>query len=312
VEAETQQPKKIPQVGWLSPFELKGSGMTAFMQGLHERGYVEGQNIIIRFLTTDYQSAEGREVRLAQVAAELVRLKVDVIVADTNAATHAAKEASTSIPIVFVYSDPVWDSLVAGLAKPGGNLTGLSILAPQLAGKRLEMLKEAFPKIYRLAVLMNIEASAHRREFAEMHGLAEALGVKLQTLGFRYSKQDFDGLFQQAISQRASALLTLQGPIVSFHRKRIVDLAAKHRLPAIYPGGGYTDAGGLMSYGLNAAHQYRRVAYFVDKILKGAKPSDLPVEQPTKFELVINLQTAKTLGLTIPPKVLMWADRVIE
>ena len=206
----------------------------------------------------------------------------------------------------------MWSGVVPSLAKPGRNVTELSGVSRQLAGKRLEMLKEVFPKISRVGVILNVEAANHRRDFAEMQSVAEALDIELQALEFRYSKQDFEGIFRQAISQRASAVLTLQGPLVNFHRERIVDLAARNRLPAMYPLSAFTNSRGLMSYGPNSADQYRRAAYFVDRILKGAKPSDLPVEQPTKFELVINLKAAKQIELAMPRQVLMWADRVIK
>ncbi len=271
------------------------------------RGHIDGQNIFI-----NYRSAEGREDRLPEIAAELVRLKVDVIIADTNAATRAAKKATTTIPVVFIYGDPVWDGLVTSLSKPGGNLTGLSIVAPQLAGKRLELLRDVLPRISRIAVLLDPDASVHRGQFAEIQPLAQALRVQLQALELRASQPDFEKLFQQASGQRADAVLILPNPTVTEHRQRLLDLVARSRLPAMYPDSRFTEEGGLVSYGPNHPDLYRRAAFFVDKILKGAKPADLPVEQPTKFELVINLETAKTLGLTIPPKVLTWADRVIR
>jgi putative ABC transport system substrate-binding protein len=282
------------------------------VEALREHGYIEGHNVMIHYRSADYQVPDGREDRLSRIAAELVRLNVDVIVADTNAATAAAMKATTTIPIVFFHGDPVRSGVVPSLANPGKNVTGLSGVSHQLAGKRLEVLKEVFPRISRVGILFNGEAAHHRREFAEMQSVAGALGIELQALEFRYSEQSFERIFQEAINQRASAVLTLQGPIVNFHRKRIVDLAARYRLPAMYPTLPFTNAGGLMSYGLNSAHQYRRAAYFVYRILKGTKPSDLPVEQPTKFELAINLNTAAALGIKIPPKVLMWADRVIN
>jgi putative ABC transport system substrate-binding protein len=303
--ARAQQPKKVPRIGWIA---FDGSRPPAdFMTGLRERGYIDGQSIII-----EYRSAQGREERLAEIAAELVRLKPEVIVANGNSATDAARKATTTIPIVFMHGDPIWDGVAGSLAQPGGNLTGLSEIAFELAGKRLELLRDTFPKIFRVAVLLGADAPVHRRQFADMEKVAQVLGVRLQALPLHDSRLDFDSLFQRAISQRADALLTLPNPIVIRHRTRVLDFAAKNRLPAIYPYGGFADAGGLMSYGPNGADLYRRAAYYVDRILKGAKPSDLPVEQPTKFELVINLKTAKTLGITIPSKVLMWADRVIE
>jgi putative tryptophan/tyrosine transport system substrate-binding protein len=302
---QAQQQKKIPRIGWI---DIDGSEpRRAFLSGLRERGYIEGQSVII-----EYRSAKGRYERLSQIAAELLRLKPDVIVTGGNDATDAAKKATTTIPIVFAtYGDPVGDSIVASLARPGGNMTGLSFLSVELSGKRLELLRDAFPKISRVAVLLDPDAPVHRRQFVEMENLAKTLGVELLVLGPRGPKPDFKKEFQAAIAQRADALITLPDP-VRLNRKVIVDLAAKNRLPAIYPEIRFTEAGGLMSYGPSLPDLYRRAANYVDKILKGAKPADLPVEQPTKFELVINLKTAKEIGVTIPPDVLMWADRVIK
>jgi putative ABC transport system substrate-binding protein len=302
---QAQQPKKIPRIGWI---DIDGSEpRRAFLSGLRERGYIEGQSVII-----EYRSAKGRYERLSQIAAELLRLKPDVIVTGGNDATDAAKKATTTIPIVFAtYGDPVGDSIVASLARPGGNMTGLSFLSVELSGKRLELLRDAFPKISRVAVLLDPDAPVHRRQFVEMENLAKTLGVELLVLGPRGPKPDFKKEFQAAIAQRADALITLPDP-VRLNRKVIVDLAAKNRLPAIYPEIRFTEAGGLMSYGPSLPDLYRRAANYVDKILKGPKLADLPVEQPTKFELVINLKTAKEIGVTIPPDVLMWADRVIK
>jgi len=302
---QAQQPKKIPRIGWI---DIDGSEpRRAFLSGLRERGYIEGQSVII-----EYRSAKGRYERLSQIAAELLRLKPDVIVTGGNDATDAAKKATTTIPIVFAtYGDPVGDSIVASLARPGGNMTGLSFLSVELSGKRLELLRDAFPKISRVAVLLDPDAPVHRRQFVEMENLAKTLGVELLVLGPRGPKPDFKKEFQAAIAQRADALITLPDP-VRLNRKVIVDLAAKNRLPAIYPEIRFTEAGGLMSYGPSLPDLYRRAANYVDKILKGPKLADLPVERPTKFELVINLKTAKEIGVTIPPDVLMWADRVIK
>jgi putative tryptophan/tyrosine transport system substrate-binding protein len=302
---QAQQQKKIPRIGWI---DIDGSEpRRAFLSGLRERGYIEGQSVII-----EYRSAKGRYERLSEIANELVRLKVDAIVTTNNATTNAAGKATTTIPIVFVtYGDPVGDGLIASLARPAGNMTGLSFLSVELSGKRLELLRDAFPKISRVAVLLDPDAPVHRRQFVEMENLAKPLGVELLVLGPRGPKPDFKKEFQAAIAQRADALITLPDP-VRLNRKVIVDLAAKNRLPAIYPEIRFTEAGGLMSYGPSLPDLYRRAANYVDKILKGAKPADLPVEQPTKFELVINLKTAKEIGVTIPPDVLMWADRVIK
>ncbi len=303
--ARAQQPRKVPRIGWIAFDGTRPD--RAFMTGLRERGYIDGQSIIIEF-----RSAQGREERLSEIAAELVRLKPEVIVANGNDATDAARKATTTIPIVFMHGDPVWDGVAGSLAQPGKNLTGLSMIAFELAGKRLELLRDTFPKISRVAVLLGADAPVHKRQFADMEKVAQVLGIQLQALPLRDSRLDFDSLFQRAISERANAFLTLPNPIVIRHRTRVLDFAAKNRLPAIYPYGGFADAGGLMSYGVENRDLNRRAAYYVDRILKGAKPANLPVEQPTKFELVVNLKTAKAIGLTIPSKVLMWADRVIE
>ncbi len=303
--AQAQQQKKIPRIGWI---DIDGSGpRRGFLTGLRERGYVEGQSVII-----EYRSAQGRYERLSEIANELVRLKVDAIVTTNNATTNAARKATTTIPIVFItYGDPVGDGMIASLARPAGNMTGLSFLAVELSGKRLELLRDAFPKISRVAVLLDPDAPVHRRQFVEMKNLAKTLGVELLVLGPRGPKPDFKKEFQAAIAQRANALITLPDP-VRLNRKAIVDLAAKSRLPVMYPEGSFTEAGGLMFYGLVTSDLYLRAASLVDKILRGSKPSDLPVEQPTKFELVINLKAAKQLGLTIPPNVLARADKVIK
>jgi putative tryptophan/tyrosine transport system substrate-binding protein len=303
--ASPQQPQKVHRIGWIV---FDGSRPPRdFMTGLRERGYIEGQSIIIEF-----RSAQGSEKRLSEIAAELVRLKPEVIVANGNDATDAVRKATTTIPIVFEHGDPIGDGVVGSLAQPEKNLTGLSVVSFELAGKRLELLRDTFPKISRIAVLLDPNAPVHRRQFADMEKVAQVLGIQLQAHPLRDSSFDFDSLFQRVISQRVNALLMLQSPTFFRHRTAVLDFAAKNRLPAIYPNGAFADAGGLMSYGVNYRDLYRREAYYVDRILKGAKPSDLPVEQPTKFELVINLATAKTLGLTIPAKVLTWADRVIS
>jgi ABC-type uncharacterized transport system substrate-binding protein len=299
-----QQPERLRRIAWIAFNDSKPP--RDFMTALRERDYSEGQNIII-----EYRSAKGREERLSQIAAEMVHLKPDVIASDTNAATDAAKRATKTIPIVFIHGDPVGDGTVGSLAKPEKNLTGLSIVSFELAGKRLELLRDTFPKISRVAVVLEADAT-HRRQFADMQNVAKALGVQLQALEYHDLMLDFDSVFQRAINQRANAFVVLLSPSASRYRTRLVDFAAKNRLPAIYPTRVFAEAGGLMSYGVDYAEVHRRAAYFVDRILKGAKPADLPVEQPTKFELVVNLKTAKQIGLTIPPKMLMWADRVIE
>ena len=301
--ASPQQPQKVHRIGWIA---LDGSRPPRdFMTGLRERGYIDGQSFII-----EYRSAQGSEKRLSEIAAELVRLKPDVIVANGNSATDAARKATTTIPIVFKHGDPIWDGVAGSLAQPGKNLTGLSEIAFELAGKRLELLRDAFPRISHVAVLLHADAT-HRRQFADMQKVAQALGVQIQALEYRDLILDLDTVFQRAINQRANAFLTLPNPNVFRYRTPVLEFAAKNRLPAIYPDSAFANAGGLMSYGVDYRALNLRAAYYVDRILKGAKPSDLPVEQPTKFELVINLATAHQTGLTIPAKVLTWADRVI-
>ena len=279
----------------------------AFPQGLRDLGYVEGRNLII-----EWRWAEGRVERFPDFAVELVRLKVDVIVATQSSAALAAKNATRTIPIVTVLvADPVGIGLVASLARPGGNVTGLTSVAVELGPKQLELLREAVPKVSRVAVLSNPLNQFAPLQLREVEVAARVLGVQLQLLEARGPEQ-FDGAFAAMARERAGALLVLSDVLFFFHRTRIADLAAKSRLPAMYGFREHTEAGGLMSYGANISDLLRRAPTFVDKILKGAKPADLPVEQPTKFELVINLKTAKTLGLTIPQSILIRADKVIE
>jgi ABC-type uncharacterized transport system substrate-binding protein len=285
VVALPQQPQRVYRIGWIA---FDGSKPPrAFIAALRERGYIEGQNIIV-----EYRSAEGREERLYQLAPEMVRLKPDVIVASGNDATDAARKATTMIPIVFEHGDPIWDGIAGSLAQPGKNLTGLSSISFDLAGKKLELLRDTFPKISRIGVLLDAEAAVHRRQFADMERVAKVLGVQLPALEFRDAMIDFDSVFQRAINQHVNGLVMLPNPAVFRHRTRLLDFVAKNRLPAIYPNRAFVEAGGLMSYGPNRRDLYRGLAYYVDRILKGAKPSDLPVEQPTKFEFVINLKTA--------------------
>jgi putative ABC transport system substrate-binding protein len=310
--AEAQQSGKMPRVGVLLPWSpasgVSLSFVKAFLEGLHELGYVESQNLAI-----EYRYAEGTSERFPNLAAELVRLKVDVIVTTAGPPSRAAKQATTTIPIVFTQVlDPVLEGLVASLARPGGNITGLSQTGQEMAGKRLELLKEAFPKISRFAVLRSAGGSqASVARFKETQLAAKAMGVQLQSLEVR-SSDDFDGAFRAAATGRAGALIVLQGSLINTHRKRIVELAATSRLPTMFEEGTHVESGGLMSYGPSFFDLQRRAAIYVDKILKGAKPADLPVEQPMKFELVINLKTAKQFGLTILPNVLARADRVIR
>jgi putative ABC transport system substrate-binding protein len=282
----------------------------AFLQGLRDLGYVESRNLVI-----EIRSAEGKLERLPALAAELVALKVDVILAGGTLPALAAKQATKTIPIVFASAiDPVTDGLVTSLARPGGNVTGLSAQAPELVGKRLELLKQALPGASRVAVLWQPGGLGERTAkdiLKEAEVAGRALGVRLQFVEAR-GPADFDRAFLDMTGARAGALTVLGGTMLLNERRRLVDLAAKNRLPAMYGLREYVDAGGLMSYGSNNADLFRRAATYVDKILRGAKPGDLPVEQPTKFELVINLKTAKALGLTIPPSILGRADHIIE
>jgi len=282
----------------------------AFRQGLRDLGYVEGRNLVI-----EYRDAEGKFDRLPALAAELVALNVDVIVAPIGVAALAAKQATRTIPIVFTsVADPVTDGVVTSLARPGGNVTGLSIFNPELVGKCLQLLTQAVPGLSRVAALWAQGTYDERMEKDMLKGAevaARALGVRLQFVEAR-GPEDFDRAFSDMTSAGAGGLTTLPSLILFNERRRLVDLAAKNRLPAVYYVRQFVDAGGFMAYGVNGADLTRRAATYVDKILKGAKPADLPVEQPTKFELIINLKTAKTLGLTVPPLLIAQADAVIE
>jgi putative ABC transport system substrate-binding protein len=308
--AEAQQPMKIPRIGGLqgaSP-ATDLARTEAFRQGLRELGYVEGKNIV-----TEWRSAEGKLDRLPALAAELVRLKVDVIVTAGPLPTRAAKEATTTIPIVMTNDpDPVANGFVASLARPGGNVTGLASLAPELSGKRLELLKEIIPRLSRVAVFGTSTYPGNAQSLKEVELTAKTFGVKLQYLDV-LSPKDIETAFRTAGKGRTDAVLWLvAGGIASAHRAEIVDLAVKSRFLAIYNSAEFVEAGGLMSYGVSFTDLARRAASYVDKILKGAKPGGLPVEQPTKFELVIHLKAAKQIGLTIPPDVLALADKVIR
>jgi putative tryptophan/tyrosine transport system substrate-binding protein len=309
--AEAQQAAKVARIGYLSLTNpaVNPQLQEAFLQGLRDLGYVEGRNLVI-----EYRDAEGKSDRFPALAAELIALKVDVLVAANSVAALPAKQATRTIPIVFtVVPDAVGSGLVTSLARPGGNVTGLSNLTP-LVGKRLELLKQAVPWLSRVGVLWQPGAYGERTEqemLKEAEVAARALGMRLQIVEAR-DPTDFDSAFSDMASARAGALTVLTSGMFFTERRRIVTLAAKNRLPAVYPWREAIDAGGLMSYGANIAALYRRAATYVDKILKGAKPADLPVEQPTKFELVINLKTAKALGLTIPQSVLGRADEVIQ
>jgi putative tryptophan/tyrosine transport system substrate-binding protein len=307
--AGAQQPSKVPKIGFLvgPSRSFFASRMESFQQGLHSLGYIEGKNIAI-----EYRYAEGKADRLPTLAAELGGLNVDVIVTSATPSVLAAKKATSTIPVVFVsVTDPVASGLVASLARPGGNITGLTILAPELSGKRLELLKEAVPNVTRIAALSDLTNPTQPLEWKEMLAAAQILKLKLQSLGVR-SSSDFDSAFETALRERAQALITLPQPLINSHRNRIVEFAATKKLPAVYPAPEFMDAGGLMFYGPIYTDLFRRAATYVDKILKGAKPADLPVEQPKKFEFIINLKTAKQIGLTIPPNVLARADKVIK
>jgi putative ABC transport system substrate-binding protein len=303
--AEAQQTKKVPRIGYLASTS-RGDTDEAFRQGLRELGYVEGGSIVI-----EYRFAEGKLERLSDLAADLVRLKVDVLVAAGGTpAALAAKRATATVPIVMTnIGDPVAVGLVASLARPGGNVTGLSLLGPDTAGKRLELLREVVPALSRVAVLWNPANPSHALHLEETRAAARALGVQVQSLEAR-GPEDFETAFKAA--RGASGILALGDPVYRLHRAAIIDLAGRNRLPAMYEFTQFVEAGGLMCYGASLDDLYRRAATYVDKILKGAKPADIPVEQPMKFELVINLKTAKQIGLTIPPNVLARADRVIK
>src|SRR5262250_1368438 len=288
--AQAQQAKKIPRIGILFGGSSSGYSVRveAFRQRLKELGYIEGKNIAI-----EYRYADGKTDRLLSLATELVLLKVDVIVAPSTPSVLAGKKATSTIPIVFVsVADPVASGLVASLARPGGNVTGLANFAPELSGKRVELVKEAVPNISRVAYLWNPANPAQGLLWKETHAAAQALGLQPQSLEVR-SFNDFDSAFEIALRERAQALITTPEPLYNTHLKRIVEFAAKNRLPAMYTNPQFVDAGGLMSYAPDYTAQYRRTATYVDKILKGAKPADLPVEQPTKFEFIINLKAAK-------------------
>ena len=303
---ESQQPKKVHRIGYFSISNPSASSasLDAFRHGLRELGYIEGKNIVI-----EYPSAEKS---LAARAAEIVRLKVDVIVTTGATNTRAAKDATTTIPIVFFQDpDPIGNGFVTSLARPGGNITGLSSMVADLSGKRLELLKEVLPKLSRLAVLGNSANAGNGTQLRETERAAGALGMQLQFLDI-LSAKDIGVAFQEAIKDRAEAAFVLRGPVISTQRTQLAQHAVKTRLPASYPQSDFVEDGGLMSYGVNLNDLQRRAAVFVDKILKGTKPADLPVEQPMKFDFVVNLKAAKQIGLTIPPNVLVRADRVIK
>jgi putative tryptophan/tyrosine transport system substrate-binding protein len=308
--AEAQQPKKVPRIGFVSPSgdpNDPGPQVEGFRQGLGDLGYIEGKNILV-----EYRYMEGMSGRIPSLVAELVQLKVDVLVVAPLQAIRAAKQATKTIPIVMVTTvDPVAAGLVDSLARPGGNVTGLTRLTRELSAKRLELLKEVVPGISRVGVLW--EASPGGTiGFKEYEAAAPALKIQLQSLEVRGPNPDLEGAFQAAAKGRANALITIRSVLLLSYPKRIADLAIQNRMPSMSEGSVFVEAGSLVSYAASDAESFRRAAYYVDRILKGTKPADLPVEQPTKFELVINLKTAKQIGLTIPQWVLTRADKVIR
>jgi putative tryptophan/tyrosine transport system substrate-binding protein len=307
VSAEAQQPKNVPRIGYLRAEKVPEVDIEGFRQGLREHGYVEGKNIVV-----EYRWADGNEEKLRSLVSELIGLKVDLIVTSAPAATQAAKEATRTTPIVMVLvADPVAFGFVNSLARPGGNITGFAFLLPEISGKRLELLKETVPKLSRVAVLWNAANPYKETDLKEVQPVADALKVAVHTFRVR-DPNGFDDAFKAATKARAEGLLTLDDPFTLAHRTRITDLAVRYKLPAVYSSRPFVDAAGLMSYGPDRVDQNRRAAMYVDRILKGVKPVDLPVERPTKFEFVINLKTAKQIGLTIPPNVLARADKVIR
>jgi putative tryptophan/tyrosine transport system substrate-binding protein len=307
--AEAQQAAKIPRIGYLAGASRSGNTVRreAFLQGLRQLGYEEGKNIFI-----EYRYAEGKFDRLPALAAELVQLKVDLIVTVGTASTRPANDATRTIPIVMAQdSDPVGNGFVTSLARPGGNITGLSQMAPDLAGKELELLKEVLPKLSRVAVLGTSNSASNAQALREMEAPAKALGITVEYQDVR-NATDIEAALAAAIKARAEAVLVLTSAVINTNRAQLFGFVVKNQLPAIYPQSDYVEAGGLMFYGPNVTEMFRRAATYVDKILKGAKPADLPVEQPMKFELIVNLKAAKQIGLTIPPNVLARADKVIR
>jgi putative tryptophan/tyrosine transport system substrate-binding protein len=307
--AEAQQPTKVPRIGYLTGTSLSANSerVEAFRHGLREFGYVEGKSILL-----EWRSAEGKADRLSALVADLVRLKVGIIVTGGPTSNRAAKQATATIPIVMAFdNDPVGNGFVSSLARPGGNITGLSTLAPEISGKQLELLKEILPRFSSVTVLGVSNNPGNTQSLKETELVAQALGVKLKHLNV-YGLKDIDSAFQAASHERADAVLVLAGSVFNSNRSLVVELALKNRLPAMYPYPEFVQDGGLITYSVSITDLFRRAAIYVDKILKGAKPADLPVEQPRKFDLIINLKAAKQIGLTIPPNVLARADRVIR
>ena len=301
--AEAQQSKKIPRIGYMSE-----SNPAAFRQGLKDLGYIEGKNILV-----EYRSAQGKINQIPSIVAELVKLKVDVLVVSNFLALRRAKQATKTIPIVMLsIVDPVESGIVDSLDRPGGNITGIATLDREVDRERLELLKQMVPTISRAGVFWNTETESATLGFKAYEIAARALKIQLLSLGLQGPDIDLEGRFQSAIKGRADALITVRNPVTQHYAKQIANLAIKDRLPSMFEGSDFVQAGGLMSYTTNDAERFRRAAFYVDKILKGAKPADLPVEQPTKFELAINLKTAKLIGLTIQPSLLARADRIIK
>jgi putative tryptophan/tyrosine transport system substrate-binding protein len=311
VPAQAQQPEKVPRIGYVRVVgvpSIPGPNVEAFRHGLKDLGYVEGKNIQIEF-----RYAEGKPDRIPSLVAELVQLKVDVLISGDEPTIRVAKQATKTIPIVMVSNlDPVASGLVDSLARPGGNITGISRLTRELSGKRLELLTEVVPGIARVGILWGSTSEGAKISFKEYQAAASALKIQLQSLEVQGPEPDLESAFQSAAKGRASALITIGNTLLNRRRKQIANLAIKHRLPSMYESSLWIEPGGLISYSSSDAESYRRAAWMVDKILKGTKPADIPVEQPTKFELVINLKTAKALNLTIPQSVLFRADRVMK
>jgi putative tryptophan/tyrosine transport system substrate-binding protein len=302
--------ENVPRIGFLAVGTREGRAFVieGFLRGLREHGYIEGQNILI-----EYRFSEGRNERLPELASELVALKVDLILASGSPASFAAKDATRTIPIVMgsLAADPIETGLIVSLARPGGNITGMTEMAAQLGGKRLELLKQVVPQLSRVAVFWNPPNPAYSPVLKALEAAAPQLGLQLQRLEVRIP-EDFDGALQVAIRQRAGALFVPGDPLVTNRPKVVADLALKYRLPTMTDFRQLPGAGGLLSFGPDLVDSYRRAATHVDKILKGAKPADLPMEQPTKFDLVVNLKTARTLGLTVPPSILIQATEIIQ
>src|SRR5215470_2913311 len=309
---EAQQPAKVHRIGFLSSYPASDPRITlgreALRQGLRDLGYDEGKNI-----TIEYRYSDGRSERLVQLAQELVRLNVEILLVTNDFTARAAKKATSTIPIVMVSSgNPIGTGVIASLARPGGNVTGLTSYTAELLGKRLELLKEVVPKVSRFAFLNDSDSTASKAMFNDSQGAAKALGVTFQLVEVEASNPNIEGAFRVMVKERIAALITSPGPPITFHRKRILELVEQNRIPAMHSEQQWANAGGLMSYGANTVVQYHRAAVYVDKILKGVKPADLPVEQPTKFEFIVNLKAARQIGLTIPPNVLLRADKVIK